>query len=135
MNLYRRKNYAKIEDVVNFLEMEISNSSQLHGYKWMHLRCLQNNINITQDFVRELLLILDPEGVSIRKKRRLRRRQYFNKGPNYLWHMDSYDKLKPYGICINGCIDGFSRHIIYLRAGSTSSDPKVCIPPKHKNSH
>ncbi|CAH1114742.1 unnamed protein product [Psylliodes chrysocephalus] len=39
--------------------------------------------------------------------------------------MDSYDKLKPYGICINGCIDGFSRHIIYLQAGSTSSDPKV----------
>ena len=27
-------------------------------------------------------------------------------GPNYLWHMDSYDKLKPYGISIHGCIDG-----------------------------
>ncbi|CAG9763543.1 unnamed protein product [Ceutorhynchus assimilis] len=39
--------------------------------------------------------------------------------------MDSYDKLKPYGICINGCIDGFSRHIIWLRLGRTSSDPKV----------
>lgn len=34
-------------------------------------------------------------------------------------------KLKRYGICINGCIDGFSRHIIWLKAGSTASDPKV----------
>lgn len=77
MNLYRRKNYAKIEDVVNFLEMEILNSSQLHEYKWMHLRCMQNNINITQDIVRELLLILDPEGVSIRKKKKTETKTIF----------------------------------------------------------
>lgn len=39
--------------------------------------------------------------------------------------MDSYDKLKPYGICINGCIDGFSRFIVWLKAGSTSSNRRV----------
>ena len=39
--------------------------------------------------------------------------------------MDSYDKLKPYGICINGAIDGCSRFIIRLKAFRTSSDPKV----------
>jgi hypothetical protein len=22
------------------------------------------------------------------------------KGPNYIWHIDNYDKLKPFGICI-----------------------------------
>ena len=27
-------------------------------------------------------------------------------GPNYLWHMDGNDKLKPYGFSIHGCIDG-----------------------------
>ena len=27
-------------------------------------------------------------------------------GPNFIWHMDGYDKLKPYGITIHGCIDG-----------------------------
>lgn len=111
---------------MKFLETDIVRSGQLHGYRWMHLRCLQNNLVVTQSIVRELLSYLDPSGVEIRKRKRLRRRQYHNKGPNYLWHVDSYDKLKPYGICINGCIDGFSRHIIWLRAGSTSSDPKVC---------
>lgn len=24
-----------------------------------------------------------------------------------MWHIDSYDKLKPYGICINDYIDGY----------------------------
>ena len=31
-------------------------------------------------------------------KRRLRRRQYHSKGPDFLWHIDSYDKLKQYGL-------------------------------------
>lgn len=125
LNLYRRKKYSSLVEIVKFIEGELSKSGQLHGYRWMHLRCLQNNLVVTQDIVRELLLSLDPRGVDLRKRKRLRRRQYFNKGPNYLWHMDSYDKLKPYGICINGCVDGFSRHIMWLHAGSTSNDPKV----------
>lgn len=69
--------------------------------------------------------MVDPIGVSMRKRRRLRIRQYSNNGPNYLWHVDSYDKLKPYGICINGCIDGYSRYIMWLRASYTNSNPRV----------
>ena len=26
--------------------------------------------------------------------------------PNFIWHCDGYDKLKPFGIAIHGCIDG-----------------------------
>ncbi|CAC5426268.1 unnamed protein product [Mytilus coruscus] len=48
-----------------------------------------------------------------------------NNGPNYIWHMDGYDKLKPYGICIHGCIDGFSRNIMWLEADTTNKDPYV----------
>lgn len=125
LHLYRRKHFSSIEDVVRFMEREIQKSSQLHGYRWFHLKCIQNDLVITQSIVRDLLWYLDPQGMEIRKRKRLRRRQYYSKGPNFLWHMDSYDKLKPYGICINGCIDGFSRQIIWLRAGPTSSDPKV----------
>ena len=33
--------------------------------------------------------------------------------------------MKPYGIAINGCIDGFSRHIMWMEAYYTNSDPKV----------
>ena len=75
--------------------------------------------------MRLLLGILDPNGVDQRRRRRLQRRQYRGIGPNFTWHMDSYDKLKPYGICINGCIDGFSRKVIWLQAHHTSSNPRV----------
>ena len=53
-----------------------------------------------------LLSQMDEVGTVRRKSRRLSRRLYFSKGPNFLWHIDGYDKLKPYSICIHGCIDG-----------------------------
>lgn len=58
-----------------------------------------------------------------RRRGRLRRRIDSNPGPDSMWYIDSYDK--PSGICINGWIDGFSRHIIWLEAYSTNSDPAV----------
>ena len=39
--------------------------------------------------------------------------------------MDGYDKLKPYGIAINGCMDGFSHYVLWMEAYTTNSDPKV----------
>lgn len=77
----------------------------------------------TQETVRMLLHILDPKGIAIRRARRLRRRRYASRGPNWVWHLDGYDKLKPYGIAINGCIDGFYRYIIWLNAYHTNNDP------------
>ena len=46
-------------------------------------------------------------------------------GPNHCWHLDGNDKLKSYGICIHGCIDGYSREIVWLRAYKSNNDPKV----------
>ena len=39
--------------------------------------------------------------------------------------MDGYDKLKPYGISISGCIEGFSRYIVRMEAYTTNNDPRV----------
>lgn len=63
---------------------------------------------VGKENVRELLNILDPEEVELRTRRRLKRRQYITKGPNHLWHIDGYDKLKPFAFCIHGAIHGFS---------------------------
>ena len=80
---------------------------------------------MTQETVRHLLHIIDPVGVATRSRNRLRRRRYINDGPDFMWHIDGYDKLKPYGICIHGAIDGFSRYIIWLEAYTTNNDPAV----------
>ena len=58
------------------------------------------------DTVRNLLLDVDPEGVSGRRRKRLKRRTYRTMGPLYTIHVDGYDKLKPYGFPIHGAICG-----------------------------
>ncbi|KAK2810384.1 hypothetical protein Q5P01_000407 [Channa striata] len=121
----RRKAYSDLADMVDFIRNQLQNSGQLHGYRWMYVKCRKHGLRVRKDDVRLVLKELDPRGVSLRQARRLRRRNYFSKGPNFIWHLDSYDKLKPYGICVNGCIDGFSRKIIWLNAYTTNSDPKL----------
>ena len=36
-----------------------------------------------------------------------------------------HDKLKPYGLSIHGCIDGYSRRIIWLEVASTNTVPEL----------
>lgn len=124
-NLFRRKRKSDILDVALYIMHEVQGAGQLHGYKLMHLKCIQKGFAVTQSDVRYLQHIIDPDGVAYRKRNRLRRRLYSNPGPDFMWHMDSYDKLKPYGICVNGCIDGFSRQIVWLEAYSTNSNPSI----------
>ena len=70
---------------------------------------------------------LDPEGVLSRRKKRLRRRCYSVPGPNFLWHIDGYDKLKPYGFSIHGCIDEFSGRIIWLKVAPSNKKPSATV--------
>lgn len=125
MGLYRRKNESDPLEVASFLIDKLDGHGRHHGYKLHHLSCIQAGYVVTQTTVRLLLKFLDPRGVERRRRNRLMRRMYVNPGPNYMWHVDSYDKLKPFGICINGAIDGFSRLIVWLHAYSTNSNPKI----------
>ena len=68
---------------------------------------------------------MDPVAVDRRKRRKLTRREYNSFGPKYTWHIDSYDKLKPFGIVIHGTIDGYSRRIHSLKSSSSNKNPKV----------
>ena len=96
---FRRKDHSDLLDVAVFIQDQLNEYGMLHGYKMMHLKCIQSGYVVTQETIRHLLKILDPHGVQLRRRNRLQRRLYQNPGPNFLWHIDSYDKLKPYGIC------------------------------------
>ncbi|OWF42828.1 hypothetical protein KP79_PYT24962 [Mizuhopecten yessoensis] len=111
--------------VADFIQSEQRGSGVMHGYRWMYQKMKCQGINARKEEVRLLMSILDSAGTELRRRHKLRRRLYCSKGPNYIWHFDSYDKLRPYGICINGCLDGFSRKVIWLNAYHTISDPRV----------
>lgn len=104
---------------------QLEGHGRLHGYKFHHLNCIQAGYVVTQSTVRHLLKFLDPGGVERKRRNRLLRHVYLNPGPNFMWHVDSYDKLNPFGVCINGAIDGFSRLVIWLHAYSTNSNPQI----------
>lgn len=82
-------------------------------------------IIIKRDDVMRLLKEIDPEGNDERRRNRLNRRVYVSSGPNECWHIDGYDKLKPYGLPIHGCVDGFSHIIIWLNVVRTNNNPII----------
>ena len=122
----RRVNPSNINEVAQVIEEQLSGSGRILGYRAMHQRLINDyGLVVTRDVVRKVLKILDPEGVENRSRHRLRRRRYHTKGPNYLWHIDGYDKLKPYGFCVHGAIDGFSRKVLWLEVASSNNNPRI----------
>ena len=77
--------------------------------------------------VRDIINILEPERSARLKKGRLSRRIYSVKGPNQMWHVDGNDKLKPYGFEIHGCIDGYSRKLLWLEVGTSNKNPTIIL--------
>ncbi|XP_046564869.1 uncharacterized protein LOC124273639 [Haliotis rubra] len=125
MNL-RRRGASNIQVVRRAVQEELNGSGAYLGCRSMRSR-LQSSygLSVPRDTVLQLQRELDPEGVEMRSRHRLSRRVYTNKGPNYLVHIDGYDKLKPFGFAIHGAICGFSRRILWLEVSNTNNNPYV----------
>nr|XP_022289874.1 uncharacterized protein LOC111101612 isoform X6 [Crassostrea virginica] len=115
---------TEFDEIVHLIQIELllkpdrSITDMLFRLKVMH------GCNVRREMVRQIMRTLDPVGVFQRKGNKLKRRQYFSKGPNWIWHIaDQYDKLSPYGIFISGCIDGFSRYVLWCKAGISNKNP------------
>jgi hypothetical protein len=120
--LYRRRvefgigpSFSEISD--NELDERIQEFLQLtpysgESYVWGGLK--GRSIHVQRARVRQSIRRVDPIGRSIRKRYAICRRVYNVRGPNHLWHIDSNHKLISQRFVIHGCIDGFSRMIIYL---------------------
>lgn len=117
---------SNLEDIILAVVKELNSSGYNLGYKslWRKLK-FKHGLNVKRDNVLRILRVADPEGVAQRFGNRLRRRQYLSPGPNHTWNLDGYDKLMHFGFGIHGCVDGFSRLIMWLEIATTNSDPKV----------
>ena len=126
--LQRRKkltdNMSRKVDTV--LQYELQGPTQISGYRtmWNRLRMF-HGLAVPRDTVMHKLRDIDPQGCRDRSTRKLIRRRYSVHGPNEIWHLDGYDKLKPYGFPIHGCVDGYSRRILWLRVIHSNNDPIV----------
>lgn len=128
LNLKRRGVHlqSQLKNVVRVIGTEMHYSGQSVGYRtiWRRLK-VNHNMDVSHKDVMDIMKAIDPNGVEMRKAHRLKRRFYCAKGPNNIWHLDGYDKLKPFGFCIHGAVDGFSRKVIWLEVSDTNNDPKL----------
>lgn len=85
----------------------------------------KHNLTVRRQDVMLMMADLDPLGIEQRSRRRFVRRVYHSLGPNHVWHIDGYDKLKPYGLAISGCIDGYSRKVMWLVCGASNNNPDI----------
>ncbi|KAL3971405.1 solute carrier family 15, member 5 [Sarotherodon galilaeus] len=117
------------------LKKELKGPGQHYGYRsmWQTL-CQKHHLSVKRHYVMVMMAELDPSGVVTGQKlseeyktKTVQKDVYDSPGPNYTWHFDGYDKLKPYGLAISGCIDGYLRKVLWLVCGATNSNPAVIV--------
>jgi hypothetical protein len=91
-----------------------------HSLLWAHLR--RNHIRVRFDDMREVIQALDPANVRHRRPGMSTnaRGEYICEGPDDVWSIDGYDKLKRWGINVYGAIDGYSRRLLWVYTGITN---------------
>ena len=67
----------------------------------------------------------DPAWTLLRKSRYIKRRVYICDNPNNSWNVDAHDKLKSCGFHIHGCVDEFSRKVLWLKVTRSNRNPVV----------
>ena len=107
--LFRRFNFASTNSVILAVRKILEGSGANFVYRAVHQQLRMEGVTTSREMVRLIMKTLDPEGVKLRKAHWLKRRKFISPGPNYTWHINGYDKLKPYGFPIHAAIDGHSR--------------------------
>ena len=108
--LRRTRNDKNLEKAYYAISSHSQGPGSLQGYRlvWHSLRCSMV-VFVPRNSVMSLLRELEPQGISIRRRKKLKRRCYRSLGPNDCWHIDGYDKIRSFSFPIIGCIDDFSR--------------------------
>lgn len=126
LGLGRRRRESSMEDLVPAMVKEMDGGSRRYGIRLMHqVLKVKHKLVVKRQTVRDIMESIHPGTMDKHKQRRLKRREYSNKGPNHILHIDGYDKLSSFGFYIHGAIDGWSRKVIWLDVGGTNKDPKV----------
>ena len=108
----------ELQQLVETILSEFPNS----GIRRMKGYLMASGHHVQWERIRQVLWSVDPEGM-IRRSIGLNiihRRKYSVPGSLSLWHIDGHHKLIRWGFVTHGCIDGYSRKIMYLRCSNNN---------------
>jgi hypothetical protein len=99
-----------------------------YGCKYLYTHFRQQGFIAARDRLFKIYRSLNFEAVERRKRDLQRRRgEYIVPGPDWIWSVDGYNKLKPYGIEIYACIDAYARYIVWIYVGISNATAVSCV--------
>ena len=88
------------------------------GYVGGYLRSI--GLRVQRRRIRESMARIDPHNTALRWGIAISRRKYQVPWPNSLWHLDGHHALIRWKMVIHGCVDGYSRRIMFLRCSANN---------------
>ena len=119
--------------VSDALQKELEGPGRLLGYRAMNQKLrTEHNVQVPRHLVHNLMAELDPEGLEARnlETKKKPKGQFTSEGPLWVVSLDGHDKLCGYQnatfpLGVYGCIDTFSRKILFLFVCHSNSNPLV----------
>ena len=111
--------------------LQIKTNHPNDGERMMTGHLTQRGIIVPRSRLRASIHRVDPENTALRRSLAIRRRVYHVEGPNSLWHIDSHHKLIRWKFVTHGCIDGYSRSIMYLCCADNNRASTACDAFSH----
>lgn len=121
--LSRRKHQYDVNAIIEEIQRMLDGPGCISGYRYVWHGLQFKGHQVPRLVVERLLRELDPDGCQQRREHKPKRREYHNPGQNAVWHADGYNKRKPYGFPIHGCIDGWSRRLLWLIVTPSNNSP------------
>lgn len=127
-SLSTNHNDTTLLDVDLDREMQIAISEfPFYGIRRMKGYLFSKNIKASWKRIRDSMWRVDPEGILVRSLnlRVTHRREYSVPAPLSLWHLDGNHKLIRWRFVTHGCIDGFTRKIMFLNCSTNNKAQTV----------
>ena len=129
--LYRWIDRVQFTDPLQLLnddaldEYIAKNKGKNRGEVYMRGMLCGEGFNVSRARLRDSIYRVDAEGRQLRKQKAIKRREYIVPGPYHMWHIDGHHKLIRYKLVTHGCVDGFSRCVIYLQCCDNNKSSTV----------
>jgi hypothetical protein len=108
------------EELDRIIQQYIANHGTTTGQVYINGYLKSQGLLVQRRRIRESMARVDPRNTVLRWGITVSRRVYRVPWPNSLWHLDGHHSLIRWKLVVHGCIDGFSRRIMFLRCSSNN---------------
>ena len=118
---------ALSDDALDNVVASITHDFPNCGIRRMKGFLLAQGIRVPWMRVRSSLRRTDPAGILLRTAllNIVIRREYSVPGPLSFWHLDGIHKLIRWGFVIHGCVDGYSRRLMFFKCSTNNKAETV----------